>query len=151
MPIHVDDPKLGPGAEAAARACFQQAPEKPDGVIVIYTKNIGPREGRTGVGTASRGPMSDERAAEILRWGAQVVGAETMKCPRCGGPAVRVDGTTCEPVEGVLASALCFNCFIDRPFNVQDCAKCGRKNVLCRMYLGGVRCDDCKAKEKQPS
>lgn len=73
--------------------------------------------------------------------------APALKCPSCGGPAVKMDGTPVDPVEGVPASALCFNCWLGRPFNVQDCEKCGRKNVLCRMYLGGVRCDDCKAKE----
>lgn len=63
----MSDPKMGPGAETAARFLFEHSPFEPDVVIVIFTKNVSANEARTGVGTASRLELTDERAAFILR------------------------------------------------------------------------------------
>jgi hypothetical protein len=69
LPIHVENPVLGPGAQDAAEFLVMHAAALPDHVIVIFTKNISASEGRTGVGVASATTdLSDEQVAEMLRF-----------------------------------------------------------------------------------
>ena len=60
---------------------------------------------------------------------------QPQACARCGVPAL----------------GLCFNCFLDRPFERDIiCNVCGEEKPIVRLYLQGPACDACAAALAKP-